>query len=43
MDEQSDPTALRSALGTELFVLQSAASSTISEAGTRSTIYLTTL
>jgi hypothetical protein len=37
-----DP-ALNSTLGTELFVLQSVASSTISEAGTRSAIYLSTL
>lgn len=43
MSEPSDTGALHSALGTELFVLQSAASSTISEAGTRSTIYLSTL
>jgi hypothetical protein len=34
---------LNSAVGTELFVLQSVASSTIAEAGTRSTIYLSTL
>ncbi|NLP84201.1 hypothetical protein HF576_10085 [Microbacterium sp. CFH 90308] len=43
MSEPGDTGALHSALGTELFVLQSAASSTISEAGTRSTIYLATL
>ncbi|WP_019180250.1 hypothetical protein [Microbacterium yannicii] len=43
MSEPDDSAALRGALGTELFVLQSAASSTISEAGTRSTIYLSTL
>ncbi|WP_106813647.1 hypothetical protein [Microbacterium timonense] len=42
-DEPTDAAAVRSALGTELFVLQSAASSTISEAGTRSAIYLSTL
>lgn len=43
--DQPDPdaSALNSAAGTELFVLQSVASSTISEAGTRSTIYLSTL
>jgi hypothetical protein len=35
--------ALNSAVGTELFVLQSVASSTIAEAGTRSMIYLSTL
>lgn len=39
----ADATALNGAAGTELFVLQSIASSTISEAGTRSTIYLSTL
>jgi len=38
-----DAAALNSAVGTELFVLQSVASSTIAEAGTRSTIYLATL
>jgi hypothetical protein len=42
-DADSDSSALNSAVGTELFVLQSIASSTISEAGTRSTIYLSTL
>lgn len=42
-DERPDVSALNSAVGTELFVLQSAASSTISEAGTRSSIYLSTL
>jgi hypothetical protein len=42
-EELPGAVALRSALGTELFVLQSAASSTISEAGTRSAIYLSTL
>jgi len=44
--EPEDPTAvatLNSALGTEQFVLQAVASSTISEAGTRATIYLSTL
>ena len=43
--EKPDPgaVALNGALGTELFVLQSVASSTIAEAGTRSTIYLATL
>jgi hypothetical protein len=40
---QPEAAALNSAVGTELFVLQSAASSTISEAGTRSTIYLAAL
>src|SRR5690606_20986414 len=35
--------AVNSAAGTELFVLQSVASSTIAEAGTRSTIYLSAL
>lgn len=43
MRRSEDPGALNSALGTELFVLQSVASSTISEAGTRATIYLSTL
>lgn len=45
IDEQPAPgaAALNSALGTELFALQSVASATISEAGTRSTIYLATL
>lgn len=42
-DEWPGAAALRAALGTELFALQSAASSTISEAGTRSAIYLSTL
>jgi len=42
-DADSDASAFNSAVGTELFVLQSVASSTISEAGTRSTIYLSTL
>jgi hypothetical protein len=42
-DASADPGALNNAVGTELFVLQSIASSTISEAGTRSTIYLSTL
>ena len=39
----SDRAALNSAVGTELFVLQAIASSTINEAGTRSAIYLSTL
>lgn len=43
VEANSSSTALNSALGTELFVLQAAASSTINEAGTRSTIYLSTL
>jgi hypothetical protein len=38
-----DSAALNSALGTELFVLQAVASSTISESGTRATIYLSAL
>jgi len=42
-ETEPDAAALNSAVGTELFVLQSVASSTISEAGTRSTIYLSTL
>lgn len=42
-DTEPDAAALNSAVGTELFVLQSVASSTIAEAGTRSTIYLSTL
>ncbi|MFK4834127.1 hypothetical protein ACI3KY_00185 [Microbacterium sp. ZW T2_14] len=42
-DADSNAAAFDSAVGTELFVLQSVASSTISEAGTRSTIYLSTL
>ncbi|GAA5092379.1 hypothetical protein GCM10025760_20950 [Microbacterium yannicii] len=42
-DAEPDASAFNSAVGTELFVLQSVASSTISEAGTRSTIYLSTL
>lgn len=45
MGGEPDPgaVALNGALGTELFVLQSVAGSTIAEAGTRSTIYLATL
>ncbi|GGD67272.1 hypothetical protein [Microbacterium murale] len=43
METASDSAALNNALGTEQFVLQSIASSTISESGTRSTIYLSTL
>lgn len=43
MDTPTDAAALNSALGTEQFALQAAAASTISEAGTRSTIYLSTL
>ncbi|UYO97053.1 hypothetical protein OED01_15860 [Microbacterium sp. M28] len=39
----ADRGALNSAAGTELFVLQAIASSTINEAGTRSAIYLSTL
>lgn len=42
-DTNPDTAALNSAVGTELFVLQSVASSTIAEAGTRSTIYLSAL
>ena len=42
-DTEPNAAALNSAAGTELFVLQSVASSTIAEAGTRSTIYLSTL
>lgn len=42
-DTDPNAAALNSAVGTELFVLQSVASSTIAEAGTRSTIYLSTL
>lgn len=42
-DAEPDAAGLNGALGTELFVLQSVASSTIAEAGTRSTIYLSTL
>jgi hypothetical protein len=42
-DMPPDSGPLNSAVGTELFVLQAIASSTISEAGTRSTIYLSTL
>jgi hypothetical protein len=42
-DTDPDVGALNSAAGTELFVLQSVASSTIAEAGTRCTIYLSTL
>lgn len=42
-DTDPNATALNSAVGTELFVLQSVASSTIAEAGTRSTIYLSTV
>ena len=42
-DADANAAALNSAVGTELFVLQSVASSTISEAGTRSTIYLAAL
>ncbi|WP_309129763.1 hypothetical protein [Microbacterium sp.] len=38
-----DRAPLNSALGTELFVLQAIAGATISEAGTRATIYLSTL
>jgi hypothetical protein len=40
---ERDEAALNSAAGTELFVLQSVASSTIAEAGTRGSIYLSTL
>jgi hypothetical protein len=43
VDADANAAALNSAVGTELFVLQSVASSTISEAGTRSTIYLAAL
>lgn len=42
-DAPPDSGPLNSAVGTELFVLQAIASSTIAEAGTRSTIYLSTL
>lgn len=42
-ETEPNAAALNSAVGTELFVLQSVASSTITEAGTRSTIYLSTL
>jgi hypothetical protein len=42
-DAEPNLAALNSAVGTELVVLQSVASSTIAEAGTRSTIYLSTL
>lgn len=41
--DTEDNAALNGALGTELFVLQAVASSTISEASTRSSIYLSTL
>ena len=40
MDEQSERTALLSALNTEHFVLQSANSTTYSEASSRSTLYV---
>lgn len=43
MADAADLTALHSALGTEQVVLQNAAGATIAEAGTRSTIYLSTL
>ncbi len=43
MAEASDDAVLHGALGSELFGLQAIAASTISEAGTRSTIYLSTL
>lgn len=42
-DAAPDSGPLNSAVGTELFVLQAIASSTINEAGTRSAIYLSTL
>ncbi|KQX07684.1 MULTISPECIES: hypothetical protein [unclassified Leifsonia] len=43
MSEEKDAPALLGALGSEQFMLQSIASSTIGEAGTRSMIYLSTL
>lgn len=43
MDEQSEQAALLTALTTEHFVLQTACSSTISEAAARSTLYVMTL
>jgi len=43
MDDHGDRTALMSALVTEHFVLQSRASSTISESSSRSTLYLLSL
>ncbi|KQP01896.1 hypothetical protein [Leifsonia sp. Leaf264] len=43
MSEEKDAPALLGALGSEQFLLQSIASSTISEAGTRCMVYLSTL
>ena len=43
MSEEKDAPALLGALASEQFLLQSIASSTISEAGTRSMVYLSTL
>ena len=43
MDEQSDRTALLSALTTEHFVLQTANNSTYAEASSRSTLYIMVL
>ena len=43
MDEQSERTALLSALTTEHFVLQTANNSTYSEASARSTLYVMAL
>jgi hypothetical protein len=43
MEEQTPPAALVSALTTEYFVLQTAANSTVAEAGTRSTLYVMAL
>jgi len=43
MDEQSDRTALLSALTTEHFVLQTANNSTYAEASARSTLYVMAL
>ena len=43
MEKQTPPAALISALTTEYFVLQTAANSTVTEAGTRSTLYVMTL
>jgi hypothetical protein len=43
MDEQAGQSAFISALGTEHFVLQSASSTTVAEAGTRASLYVLSL
>ena len=43
MDEQTKQSAFMNALVTEHFVLQSAASTTVSEAAGRAALYMTTL